>query len=101
MKSRGNTTSSPASPHSRRETIPLVFCLPQGRRPRAPAFLCSPPPLRQLFTRDLNGDRFPWLQLVQVRFEDHPRNIDGGEQVGRQTKGQSHRKALHRTAAKK
>jgi hypothetical protein len=35
LKKRGNTTSSPASPHLRHETIPLVFLRASSFQPLA------------------------------------------------------------------
>ena len=91
MKSRGNTTSASASPHLRRETIPLVLSLPGSCKPSASASDVSQSRSADRTVHNacrtlchLDRNRLARLQPVQVRIKDHPRNKDRREQVGQQ-----------------
>src|ERR1039458_8476648 len=104
MKSRGSTTSASASPHLRRETIPLVLSASwEAGAACGSSVLVFPLPdkigCRAALVPELDGHQFPWLHLVQMPLEDYPRNEDRREQIGRQANGQGGRKSPHRTAA--
>jgi len=89
-----------ASPHLRREKIPLVLSASWVRNSHRLRLLMFSAALGQFAPKKLDGHLLALPQLVQMGIENDPRDKDCREQVGQQTDGQGGCKALYRAGAK-